>query len=113
MRSTADKTTPCPTRNGVEFLAAAAVPIWIDGQARIAHQDNGDRRRGHAYGFDDELDSRARCQLRKPQPRLLARFCCSLPVHRRNPSQCPFDMNGAGTGAGSHREKRASVRADE
>jgi hypothetical protein len=29
------------------------------------------------------------------------------------PQQCPFDMSGAGTGAGSHREKRASVRADE
>jgi hypothetical protein len=55
------------------------VPIWIDGQARIAHQDNGDRRRGHAYGFD-ELDSRARCQLRKPQPRLLARFRLRSPL---------------------------------
>jgi hypothetical protein len=78
MRLTANKTTPCPAANGVELLAAAGVPFWIDGQAGIAHQDNGDRRRGHAYGFDDELDSWARCQLRKPQPRLLARFRSSL-----------------------------------
>jgi phosphatidylserine/phosphatidylglycerophosphate/cardiolipin synthase-like enzyme len=37
MRSTADKTAPCPATNGVELLAAAGVPFWIDGQAGIAH----------------------------------------------------------------------------
>ena len=37
VRLIADKTTPCPATNGVEPLAAAGVPIWIDGQARIAH----------------------------------------------------------------------------
>ena len=37
VRLIADKTTPCPATNGVEPLAAAGVPIWIDAQARIAH----------------------------------------------------------------------------
>ena len=37
VRLIADQTTPCPATNGVESLAAAGVPIWIDGQARIAH----------------------------------------------------------------------------
>jgi phosphatidylserine/phosphatidylglycerophosphate/cardiolipin synthase-like enzyme len=37
VRLIADKTTPCPATNGIEPLAAAGVPIWIDGQARIAH----------------------------------------------------------------------------
>jgi phosphatidylserine/phosphatidylglycerophosphate/cardiolipin synthase-like enzyme len=36
VRLIADKTTPCPATNG-KPLAAAGVPIWIDGQARIAH----------------------------------------------------------------------------
>ena len=40
-------------------------------------------------------------------------FAAAYAAHWRNPSQRPFDMNGAGTGAGSHREKCASVRADE
>jgi phosphatidylserine/phosphatidylglycerophosphate/cardiolipin synthase-like enzyme len=33
----ADKTTPCARASGIEPLAAARVPIWIDDQARIAH----------------------------------------------------------------------------
>ena len=37
VRLIADKTTPCPATSGIERLAAAGVPIWIDGQARIAH----------------------------------------------------------------------------
>ena len=37
VRLIADKTTPCPATNGVGPLAAAGVPIWIGGQARIAH----------------------------------------------------------------------------
>ena len=37
MRVIADKTTPCERESGVEPLAAAGVPIWIDAQARIAH----------------------------------------------------------------------------
>jgi phosphatidylserine/phosphatidylglycerophosphate/cardiolipin synthase-like enzyme len=37
VRLIADKTTPCPATNGIEPLAAAGVPVWIDDQARIAH----------------------------------------------------------------------------
>ena len=37
VRVIADKTTPCERESGVEPLAAAGVPIWIDAQARIAH----------------------------------------------------------------------------
>jgi phosphatidylserine/phosphatidylglycerophosphate/cardiolipin synthase-like enzyme len=33
----ADKTTPCAGASGIEPLAAAGVPIWIDAQVRIAH----------------------------------------------------------------------------
>jgi phosphatidylserine/phosphatidylglycerophosphate/cardiolipin synthase-like enzyme len=37
VRLIADKTTPCERNSGVELLAAAGVPIWIDDQSRIAH----------------------------------------------------------------------------
>src|SRR5271165_4006182 len=37
VRLIADKTTPCERESGIEPLAAAGVPIWIDAQARIAH----------------------------------------------------------------------------
>ena len=37
IRLIADKTTPCERNSGVELLAAAGVPIWIDDQSRIAH----------------------------------------------------------------------------
>jgi phosphatidylserine/phosphatidylglycerophosphate/cardiolipin synthase-like enzyme len=37
VRLIADKTTPCAGASGIEPLAAAGVPIWIDAQARIAH----------------------------------------------------------------------------
>jgi phosphatidylserine/phosphatidylglycerophosphate/cardiolipin synthase-like enzyme len=37
VRLIADKTTPCGYASGIEPLAAAGVPIWIDDQARIAH----------------------------------------------------------------------------
>lgn len=33
----ADKTTPCGRNSGVDPLASAGVPIWIDHKARIAH----------------------------------------------------------------------------
>jgi phosphatidylserine/phosphatidylglycerophosphate/cardiolipin synthase-like enzyme len=33
----ADKTTPCGRNSGVDPLASAGVPIWIDHSARIAH----------------------------------------------------------------------------
>jgi phosphatidylserine/phosphatidylglycerophosphate/cardiolipin synthase-like enzyme len=33
----ADKTTPCGRNSGIEPLASAGVPIWIDHSARIAH----------------------------------------------------------------------------
>jgi hypothetical protein len=37
VRLIADKTTPCERATGIEPLAAARVPIWIDAEARIAH----------------------------------------------------------------------------
>ena len=37
VRLVADKTSPCKRESGIEPLAAAGVPIWIDAQARIAH----------------------------------------------------------------------------
>jgi phosphatidylserine/phosphatidylglycerophosphate/cardiolipin synthase-like enzyme len=37
VRLIADKTTPCGRTSGIEPLAAAGVPVWIDDQARIAH----------------------------------------------------------------------------
>ena len=36
MQLIADKTTPCERASGIDPLAAAGVPIWIDAQARIA-----------------------------------------------------------------------------
>jgi phosphatidylserine/phosphatidylglycerophosphate/cardiolipin synthase-like enzyme len=36
VRLIADRTTPCERESGIEPLAAAGVPIWIDDQARIA-----------------------------------------------------------------------------
>jgi phosphatidylserine/phosphatidylglycerophosphate/cardiolipin synthase-like enzyme len=37
VRLIADKTTLCERTSGIEPLAAAGVPVWIDDQARIAH----------------------------------------------------------------------------
>jgi phosphatidylserine/phosphatidylglycerophosphate/cardiolipin synthase-like enzyme len=37
VRLIADKSTPCERESGIEPLAAAGVPVWIDDQARIAH----------------------------------------------------------------------------
>ena len=37
VRLIADETTPCEHASGIEPLAEAGVPIWIDDQARIAH----------------------------------------------------------------------------
>lgn len=51
VRLIADKTTPCIRASGIEPLAAAGVPIWIDDQARIAHQK--------AMVIDEALRSRA------------------------------------------------------
>jgi phosphatidylserine/phosphatidylglycerophosphate/cardiolipin synthase-like enzyme len=36
VRLIADKTTPCERESGIEPLAAAGAPIWIDAQARTA-----------------------------------------------------------------------------
>jgi phosphatidylserine/phosphatidylglycerophosphate/cardiolipin synthase-like enzyme len=45
VRLIADETTPCPATNGIGPLAAAGVPIWIDGQARNTIMRRlGDRR---------------------------------------------------------------------
>jgi phosphatidylserine/phosphatidylglycerophosphate/cardiolipin synthase-like enzyme len=38
VRVIADKSTPCSRASGIEPLAAAGVPIWIDDHARISHQ---------------------------------------------------------------------------
>jgi hypothetical protein len=38
IRLIVDKTTLCGRNNGIEPLAAAGVPVWIDDQARIAHE---------------------------------------------------------------------------
>ena len=37
VRLVADKTTPCTRNSGIDPLARAGVPIWIDRSARIAH----------------------------------------------------------------------------
>ena len=37
VRLVADKTTPCQRNSGIDLLARAGVPIWIDQAARIAH----------------------------------------------------------------------------
>ena len=37
VRLIADKTTPCGHNSGIEPLASAGVPVWIDRRARIAH----------------------------------------------------------------------------
>jgi phosphatidylserine/phosphatidylglycerophosphate/cardiolipin synthase-like enzyme len=37
VRVIADKTTPCGYASGIDPLAAAGVPIWIDRDVRIAH----------------------------------------------------------------------------
>ena len=37
MRVIADKTAPCEHASGIDPLAAAGVPIWIDRDVRIAH----------------------------------------------------------------------------
>ena len=37
VRLIADKTTPCEDASGVEPLAVAGVPIWIDRDVRVAH----------------------------------------------------------------------------
>ena len=37
VRRIADNTTPCEGASGIDPLAAAGVPIWIDDQIRIAH----------------------------------------------------------------------------
>jgi phosphatidylserine/phosphatidylglycerophosphate/cardiolipin synthase-like enzyme len=33
----ADRTTPCGYNSGIDLLASAGVPVWIDHSARIAH----------------------------------------------------------------------------
>jgi len=37
VRPIADKTTPCQRSNGIDPLASAGVPIWIDRDVRVAH----------------------------------------------------------------------------
>jgi phosphatidylserine/phosphatidylglycerophosphate/cardiolipin synthase-like enzyme len=33
----ADKTTPCGRNSGIDPLASAGIPVWIDHRARVAH----------------------------------------------------------------------------
>jgi hypothetical protein len=66
-----DKTTPCERTSGIEPLALAGVPIWIDRDVRAAHAKTmAIRRSGYANGLN-ELDSRRRSKLGKPEPRLI------------------------------------------
>jgi phosphatidylserine/phosphatidylglycerophosphate/cardiolipin synthase-like enzyme len=51
VRLIADKTTPCSRSSGIEPLAAADIPIWIDDQARIARSYNWTR--GAAANSED------------------------------------------------------------
>ena len=37
VRVIADRTTPCERKSGLDHLAEAGVPIWIDNTVRIAH----------------------------------------------------------------------------
>jgi phosphatidylserine/phosphatidylglycerophosphate/cardiolipin synthase-like enzyme len=34
----ADRRTPCDLQEGVDAIAAAAIPVWIDARVRIAHE---------------------------------------------------------------------------
>jgi phosphatidylserine/phosphatidylglycerophosphate/cardiolipin synthase-like enzyme len=38
VRLVADRHAPCDPQEGVSALAAAAIPIWIDARARVAHE---------------------------------------------------------------------------
>jgi hypothetical protein len=44
VRVIADKAAPCGRASGIEPLAAAGVPIWIDDRARLAVSVRFDRR---------------------------------------------------------------------
>ena len=41
----ADRTTPCERNSGIDPLARAGIPIWIDHGARIAHSKSHGHRR--------------------------------------------------------------------
>jgi len=94
VRLIADKTTPCEGASGIEPLAAAGVPIWIDDRARVAH--------GKTMVIDGAVtlrgsmnwDARRRGELRRPQPCLVVRSRGSLrgPLARTPRGRSPRDL---------------------
>jgi phosphatidylserine/phosphatidylglycerophosphate/cardiolipin synthase-like enzyme len=110
VRLIADKTTPCGRSSGIEPLVAAGVPIWIDDQARIAHEK--------AMMIDEavtlmgslvQLDPRCRSKFRRPNlfpPRPSRRL-----MPRTGTAAMPSQSGsiGAKTGAGLRRRKRADA----
>ncbi|HEY3911728.1 MAG TPA: phospholipase D-like domain-containing protein [Stellaceae bacterium] len=38
VRVIADRWTPCERQEGIDALAAAGIPVWINAHARIAHE---------------------------------------------------------------------------
>ena len=72
VRVIADRAAPCGRASGIEPLAKADVPVWIDKGARLAppRQDNGHRRRGHAPRLV-QLDPRRWGELGGSQPDLV------------------------------------------
>ena len=67
VRLIADKTTPCARGSGIEPLAAAGVPIWIDTQARIAHAKTMVIDGAVTFTGSMNLDPRRSGELRRPQ----------------------------------------------
>jgi hypothetical protein len=69
VRLIADRTTPCGHNSGIDPLARAGIPIWIDRSARIAHSKSMTIDGKVTLTGLDELDGRRCIQLGKPQPR--------------------------------------------
>jgi hypothetical protein len=94
------------------FLAAAGVPIWIDVRrgwhTKTMVTDGAVTLTGSMNWTRGPLPTP---KTSTSSPRQISQQP-TQPIGG-NASQCPFDMNGAGTGAGPHREKCASARADE
>jgi phosphatidylserine/phosphatidylglycerophosphate/cardiolipin synthase-like enzyme len=38
VRLVADRSAPCERKEGIDPVAAAGIPVWIDARARIAHE---------------------------------------------------------------------------
>jgi phosphatidylserine/phosphatidylglycerophosphate/cardiolipin synthase-like enzyme len=56
----ADKTTPCGQNSGVDTLASAGVPVWIDYRARACHfVDRRSHLADHARPYGPSLGASA------------------------------------------------------